>query len=127
MALRIGGRMPEQPQEAMLPEEPMDMPVEEAVELAPAEPGSAVEWLQEALDLCGAYQCPEDLAYALEQALVHLIGPSAVGATEPAVPPMEPPVELPAEPAAPATPAKEPSSKKPAEPKEKKAEKKEEK
>ena len=65
-----------------LVDEPMDSSMES---------GSAVEWLQEAVDLCQQYQCPEDLAYAVEQALIHLIGPSAVGATEsPEAPVSEP-------------------------------------
>lgn len=99
MALRIGGGMPQidaASNPAVMPEdEPIDAPAlpDEAMELAPSEPGSVVEWLQEAIDLCNQYQCPEELAYALEQALVHLIGPSAVGATEPAMPPAEAPAE----------------------------------
>ena len=99
MALRIG-----QPAAtsypAVLPEEelPLEAPVEDIPEMpamgqsTPMDGGSVVEWLQEAMDLCNQYQCPEDLAYAIEQALVHLIGPSAVGATEPA---MEAPIEEP--------------------------------
>ena len=47
------------------------------------EGGSVIEWLQEALDIGKQAGCPEELLYALEQALVHLIGPAAVGATEP--------------------------------------------
>lgn len=89
MALRIG-----QPQAAsypaVMPEEelPVEAPAEEIPELPvmeepmPMEPGSVVEWLQEAIDICKSYDCPEELAYALEQALALLIGPSAVEATE---------------------------------------------
>ena len=93
MALRIG-----QPQAAsypaVLPEEelPVEATVEEASELpvtGQSMDGNAVEWLQEALDLCKSYNCPEDLRYALEQSLIHLIGPSAVEATEPPEMPVE--------------------------------------
>lgn len=108
MALRIGGGLPQMEaasdpammmDEAPMPEMPLE-PVEAPV--SDMGGGSVVEWLQEAMDLCNQYQCPEDLAYAIEQALVHLIGPSAVGATEPAIEPeipAEEPVaeELPAE------------------------------
>ena len=99
MALRIG-----QPSAAsypaVLPEEPItDGPVEEVPALleegSGLTDGSAVEWIQEALDLCKGYDHSDDLQYALEQALVHLVGPSAVGATEPAETPTE---EVPVEP-----------------------------
>lgn len=107
MALRIGQPQAASypavlPEEPAAPEVPMDMPAE-AMPEAPMTEGSAVEWLQEAIDLCKQYQCPEELAYALEQSLVHLIGPSAVGATEapepeaPAPPPAEEPAEEPEE------------------------------
>ena len=102
MALRIG-----QPQAvgfpAVLPEEelPVEAPMEEAPMALPdeAEPGSVAEWLQEALDICRAAQCPEELGYALEQALVMLLGPSAVEATESVEEmPVSAPEEVPAEP-----------------------------
>lgn len=88
MALRVG-QMNAAAQPAVLPEEqpPAAPPAPE--EMAPDMPmnqpmeaGSVVEWLQEALDICKQYQCPDGLEEALEQALVLLIGPSAVGATE---------------------------------------------
>ena len=67
----------------------MEAPVEEAPIEEPMDmgPGSVAEWIQEALDICQQAQCPEELAFALEQALTLLIGPSAVGATEPMVSP----------------------------------------
>ena len=65
------------------PEAAIEEAVQEPlVEEAPIESGSVVEWLQEAIDICKSYECPEELSYALEQALALLIGPSAVGATE---------------------------------------------
>lgn len=100
MALRIG-----QPEAAgfpaVLPEEEAEMPMEMPEELpaeGPMESGSVVEWLQEAMDICRNYDCPEELVYALEQALVLLIGPSAVGATESVEEPVTAPEEdVPAE------------------------------
>src|SRR3990167_1926066 len=92
MALRIGpeaGMMPQMnaaSNPAVLPEEEdpmMDMPAEmPEMPAAPPMDGNAVEWMQEALDICKQANCPEELAYAIEQALVHLIGPSAIEATE---------------------------------------------
>ena len=115
MALRIGGPMgqmnaaspPTAPAAAMPPEEQaitpeaLQAPVEEPMGM---EGGSAVEWLQEAMDLCRGTPHSEDLAYALEQALIHLVGPSAVGATESIGPE---PVET--EPEAPSAPAEPPA------------------
>lgn len=108
--LRIGGIMPQvsaTSQPAILPEDDMPMadPVEEMSVGEPMgmEPGSVVEWIQEAIDLCKQAPHSDDLAYALEQALTLLIGPSAVGATEPMEPEpvntmsVEPPIEEPTE------------------------------
>ena len=97
MALRIGqpeaaGYPAVLPEEELTTEQLPELPMEEPDALAPMDSGSVVEWLQEALDICKSYECPEELAYALEQALTMLIGPSAVSATEPA-PPMEEPLE----------------------------------
>lgn len=116
MALRIGGpptagMMPQMSPgvagQAVLPEDemPMEDPIEEMSVEEPMglEPGSVVEWIQEAIDLCKQTPHSDDLAYALEQALTLLIGPSAVGATEPLEPEpvdtisVEAPVEEPTE------------------------------
>ena len=92
MALRIGpeaGMMPQMnaaSNPAVLPEEEdpmMEMPAEvPEMPAAPPMDGNAVEWMQEALDIAKQDGCSEDLFNAIEQALIHLVGPSAIEATE---------------------------------------------